>query len=206
MRNFSNIAGVLSGITGGGLFLVFFFFIQLSLLPSLLLGLAGFGGAYLFIYAFRPKPRIEFNIGDGITPQLLETTMKEGGEKIGVLIDCAKNISNPLVREKIGRIVDVIKRIFTNFEKDPKDIKQAKQFLSYYLDTSIKIVKKYRDLSAQNVRSPEIAATLSKAELMLDSIEKAFEKQHARLLRDDAMDLDTEIETLEKTFNAEDLK
>ncbi|HXO74435.1 MAG TPA: 5-bromo-4-chloroindolyl phosphate hydrolysis family protein [Puia sp.] len=206
MRNFSNIAGVLSGITGGGLFLVFFFFIQLSLLPSLLLGLAGFGGAYLFVYAFRPKPRIEFNIGDGITPQLLETTMKEGGEKIGVLIDCAKNISNPLVREKIGRIVDVIKRIFTNFEKDPKDIKQAKQFLSYYLDTSIKIVKKYRDLSAQNVRSPEIAATLSKAELMLDSIEKAFEKQHARLLRDDAMDLDTEIETLEKTFNAEDLK
>ncbi len=191
---------------GGGLFLVFFFFIQMSLLPSLLLGLAGFGGAYLFIYAFRPKPRIEFNIGEGITPQLLETTMKEGGEKIGVLIDCAKNINNPLVREKIGRIVDIIKRIFTNFEKDPKDIKQAKQFLSYYLDTSIKIVKKYRDLSAQNVRSPEIAATLSKAELMLDSIEKAFEKQHARLLRDDAMDLDTEIETLEKTFNAEDLK
>ena len=191
---------------GGGLFLVFFFFIQMSLLPSLLLGLAGFGGAYLFIYAFRPKPRIEFNIGEGITPQLLETTMKEGGEKIGVLIDCAKNINNPLVREKIGRIVDVIKGIFTNFEKDPKDIKQAKQFLSYYLDTSIKIVKKYRDLSAQNVRSPEIAATLSKAELMLDSIEKAFEKQHARLLRDDAMDLDTEIETLEKTFNAEDLK
>ena len=206
MRNFSNIAGVLSGVMGGGLFLVFFFFIQMSLIPSLLLGLAGFGGAYLFIYAFRPKPRIEFNIGEGITPQLLETTMKEGGEKIGVLIDCAKNINNPLVREKIGRIVDVTKRIFTNFEKDPKDIKQAKQFLSYYLDTSIKIVKKYRDLSAQNVRSPEIAATLSKAELMLDSIEKAFEKQHARLLRDDVMDLDTEIETLEKTFNAEDLK
>lgn len=206
MRNFSNITGVLSGVIGGGLFLGFFFFIQMALTPSLLLGLAGFGGAYLFIYAFRPKPRIEFNIGEGVTPQLLETTMKEGGEKIGVLVDCAKNINNPLVREKIGRIVDVIKRIFTNFEKDPKDIKQAKQFLSYYLDTSIKIVKKYRDLSAQNVRSPEIAATLSKAELMLDSIEKAFEKQHARLLRDDAMDLDTEIETLEKTFNAEDLK
>jgi len=206
VRNFSNIAGLFSGAIGGGLFLVFFFFIQMSLLPSLLLGLAGFGGAYLFIYAFRPKPRIEFNIGEGVTPQLLETTMKEGGEKIGVLADCAKNINNPMVREKIGRIIDIIKRIFNNFEKDPKDIKQAKQFLSYYLDTSIKIVKKYRDLSAQNVRSPEIAATLSKAELMLDSIEKAFEKQHARLLRDDAMDLDTEIETLEKTFNAEDLK
>jgi 5-bromo-4-chloroindolyl phosphate hydrolysis protein len=206
MRNFSNIAGLFSGLVGGAFFLVFFFFIQMTLIPALLLGLAGFGGAYIFIFAFRPKPRIEFNIGEGITPQLLESTMKEGGEKIGVLVDVAKNITDPAVKAKIARIIEVIKNIFSNFERDPKDIKQAKQFLSYYLDTSIKIVKKYRDLSAQNVRSPEIAATLAKAELMLDSIEKAFEKQHARLLRDDAMDLDTEIETLEKTFSAEDLK
>lgn len=205
MRNFSNIAGLFSGVIGGGGFLVFFFLIQLPLVPSLLLGLAGFGGGYIFIYAFRPRPRIQFDIGQGVTPELLESTMKEGDEKIRALTDCASGITNPEVRAKIARIIDVIKRIFANFQKDPKDIKQAKQFLSYYLDTSIKIVKKYRDLSDQKVRSPEIAATLSKAELMLDSIEKAFEKQHARLLRDDAMDLDTDIQTLERTFNAEDL-
>ncbi len=205
MRRFSNITGVLSGITGGGLFLLFFFFIHLDLIPSLLLGLAGFGGAYIFMYAFRPRPRIEFKT-EGITPQLYETTMKEGGEKIRLLADYAKTIRNPEVGMKISRIIEVIKKIYANFEKDPKDIRSAKQFLSYYLDTSITIVRKYRDLSSQNVRSTEIANTLSKAEVMLDSIEKAFIKQHARLLRDDAMDLDVEIETLEKTFNAEDLK
>ncbi|HXB06442.1 MAG TPA: 5-bromo-4-chloroindolyl phosphate hydrolysis family protein [Puia sp.] len=206
MRTFTNIAGFLAGLVGGAGFLILFFLIQFSLLPSLLLGLAAFGGAYMFLYAFRPKPRIQFDIGMGITPELLETTMKEGGDKVKALIDCSKDIKDPAIRAKIARIIEVIKSIFANFEKDPKDIKQAKQFLSYYLDTSIKIVRKYRDLSGQNVRSPEIAATLTKAELMLDSIEKAFEKQHARLLRDDAMDLDTEIQTLEKTFNAEDLK
>jgi 5-bromo-4-chloroindolyl phosphate hydrolysis protein len=206
VRTFSNIAGLLSGAIGGGGFLLLFFFFQFPLLPSLLLGLAGFGGAYLCLYAFRPKPRLSFELGEGITPQLLETTMKEGGEKVRALIDCSRDIKDPAIRTKVTRIIDVIKRIFANFEKDPKDIKQAKQFLNYYLDTSIKIVKKYRDLSLQNVRSPDIAATLAKAELMLDSIEKAFEKQLARLLRDDAMDLDTEIQTLEKTFNAEDLK
>ncbi len=205
MRNFSNIAGLLSGVIGGGGFLVFFFLIQFPLLPSLLLGLGAFGGTYLFIYAFRPKPRIQFDIGQGITPELLETTMKEGGEKVKTLLDCANDIKDPAVKAKIARIVDVIKRIFENFQKDPKDIRQARQFLSYYLDTTIKIVKRYRDLSTQNVRSPDIAATLAKAELMLDSIQKAFEKQQARLLRDDAMELDTDIQTLEKTFNAEDL-
>jgi 5-bromo-4-chloroindolyl phosphate hydrolysis protein len=206
MRNFSNIAGLLSGAIGGGGFLLLFFVVGLPIAPSLLLGLAGFGGTFIFTYAFKPRPRIEFNIGEGVTPQLLESTLKDGDQKVRALTDCSATIANPAVKAKIANIVDVVKRIFADFEKDPKDIKQARQFLSYYLDTTIKIVRKYSDLSTQSVRSPEIAATLAKAELMLDSIEKAFEKQLARLLRDDVMDLDTDIETLEKTFNAEDLK
>ena len=206
MNRFSNIAGILSGIVGGIFFLVFFFLIQMSLLPSLLLGMAGFGGIYIFIYAFRPKVRIEFKPGDGITPELVATTMKEGNEKIRILGEYAQKIKDPTVSARIYRIIEIIKKIFENFKKDPKDIRSAKQFLSYYLDTCIKIVRKYIDLSSQNVRSPEIAATLTKAENMLDSIEKAFEKQQARLLRDDVMDLDVEIETLERTFSAEDLK
>jgi 5-bromo-4-chloroindolyl phosphate hydrolysis protein len=206
VRNFSNIAGLLSGAIGGGGFLLFFFLFGLPLVPSLLLGLAGFGGVYIFIYAFRPRPRMEFVIGDGVTPQLLESTMKEGDQKVRALTEYSAAIADPAVKAKIAKIIDVIRRIFADFEKDPKDIKQARQFLSYYLDTSVKIVRKYRDLSAQSVRSPEIAATLAKAEMMLDSIEKAFEKQLARLLQDDVLDLDTEIQTLEKTFNAEDLK
>jgi len=206
MNRFSNIAGILSGITGGAFFLVFFFLIQMNLGFSLLLGLAGFGGAYSFIYAFRPKNKIEFNLGEGITPELIATTMKEGNEKIRVLGEYAQKIKDPRVSGKIYQIIEVIKKIFDNFKKDPKDIRSARQFLSYYLDTCIKIVRKYIDLSSQNVRSPEIAATLTRAENMLDSIEKAFEKQQARLLRDDVMDLDVEIETLERTFSAEDLK
>jgi 5-bromo-4-chloroindolyl phosphate hydrolysis protein len=196
----------LSGLVGGGGFLLLFFPVGLPLVPSLLMGLAGFGGTYLLIYAFRPHPRLQFDAGEGITPQLVETTMKEGEEKVRALSDCAAGIADPAVRNKIAGIIDVIKRIFANFEKDPREIRQAKQFLSYYLDTSIKIVRKYRDLSAQKVQSPDIAATLTKAEGMLDSIRRAFEKQQARLLQNDAMDLDTEIQTLEKTFNAEDLK
>jgi 5-bromo-4-chloroindolyl phosphate hydrolysis protein len=206
MRSFSNIAGLFSGIIGGGFFLVFFFIVRMDLVPSLLLAAAGFGGGYIFVYALRPKKAILFDAGNGVSQELFDSTMKEGGDKIRILTDCSSRISDPEVKAKVAHIVDVIRGIFANFQKDPKDIRQAKQFLSYYLDTSIKIVKKYIDLSSQNVRSPEIAATLSKAELMLDSIGKAFEKQQARLLRDDAMDLDTEIETLEKTFSAEDLK
>jgi 5-bromo-4-chloroindolyl phosphate hydrolysis protein len=206
MNRFFNIAGIFSGIVGGGFFFVFFFLIQMSLAMSIVLGLAGLGGAYTFIYAFRPKNRIEFNMGGGVTPELITATLKEGNEKMRILGEYAQKVSDPKVSGKINQIIEVIRRIFENFKQDPNDIKYAKQFLSYYLDTSIRIVKKYIDLSSQNVQSPEIAATLAKAVNMLDSIEKAFEKQQARLLRDDAMDLDVEIETLERTFSSEDLK
>jgi 5-bromo-4-chloroindolyl phosphate hydrolysis protein len=62
------------------------------------------------------------------------------------------------------------------------------------------------DLSAQKIRTPEIVATLLKAENMLNSIALAYEKLLTKLLEDDIMNLDVEIETLEKTFRAEDLK
>jgi 5-bromo-4-chloroindolyl phosphate hydrolysis protein len=64
----------------------------------------------------------------------------------------------------------------------------------------------YVDLSSQKIRTPEIAATLLKAENMLNSIALAYEKLLTKLLEDDIMNLDVEIETLEKTFRAEDLK
>ena len=84
-------------------------------------------------------------------------------------------------------------------------MKVARQFLSYYFDTSISIVNKYSQLSMQEVQSPEISRSLLKAENMLNSIDIAFDRQLARLLSNDVMDLDVEIETLEKTFKAEDL-
>ena len=206
MNRFLNLAGVVSGLVGGAMFLVFFLAVQFALSVSLLLGAVGFVGAYILIYAFKPKNSIEFSYGDGITPELIASTQKEGDEKIRILQDYAKRIKDPKISDKINRIVAVIQRIFENFKKDPKEIRSANQFLSYYLDTAIKIVRKYNDLSAQNLKTPEITRTLLKAENMLDSIEKAFEIQQTRLLRDDVMDLDVEIETLEKTFNAEDLK
>src|SRR5260221_2682824 len=114
MNRFSNIAGILSGIVGGTFFLVFFFLIQVSLVPSLLLGIAGFGGVYIFTYAFRPKVNIEFNPGEGITPELIAATMKEGNEKVRILGEYAQKIKDPKVSARIYQIIEIIKRIFEN--------------------------------------------------------------------------------------------
>ena len=47
--------------------------------------------------------------------------------------------------------------------------------------------------------------TLNKVIKVLDSIEKAFEKQLMQLYDDDFLDLDTEIKILEKSIQADGL-
>ena len=206
MNRFLNISGIISGIVGGFILLLFFLFLQVSFLLSAIIGLAGFIGTWLLIYAFKPKDSLNIDLGNSVTAEELNRTLKDGDEKVKSLQSYLPLISSATVKEKLGQIINIVKDIFNNFKKDPKDIKYAKQFLSYYLDTTIIIVKKYTELSSQNLQTPEIKGTLLKAENMLGSIEKAFEIQKAKLLSDDVMQLDVEIETLEKTFNAEGLK
>jgi 5-bromo-4-chloroindolyl phosphate hydrolysis protein len=206
MKRFLNISGIISGMVGGGTLLLFFFFLQISLLLSVATGLAGFLGTYLLMYAFKPKDQLGFDAGSTITAEELNRILKEGDDKIKLLQSYATQIGNTVVKQKLGLIVIDVKDIFGNIKKDPKNVKYAKQFLSYYLDTTTNIVKKYTELSSQNIRTPEIQGTLLKAENMLGSIEDAFKEQKARLLRDDVTELDVEIGTLEKTLVAEGLK
>lgn len=206
MNRFYNISGIVSGLVGGMVLLLFFFFLHNSVLVSLVSGLIGFGGTYTVLYAFKPKDDLYIDLGNPVTAEELSRTLKQGDDQIKQLKYYESQVADRDVKEKLDRITGTVRDIFSIFKKDPKDIKQARQFLSYYLDTTIKIVKKYSELSAQRVNSPQMKLTLGKAENMLDSIAIAFDKQKEKLLSDDVMDLDVEIQTLEKTFNAEDLK
>lgn len=205
MNKYKNLSGILSGLTGGILLLVSFFIIHLQILLSFLLGIAGYAGSYLIFSALKQTIKMDIKFND-VTPEILETTLKEGNEKIKLLENYTSKINNPGVIDKLKHIIDVINRIFENFKKDPKDIKVAKQFLSYYFDSTLKIVKMYADLSSQKVHTPEISGMLVKSEEMLNTIAMAYEKLLSKLLEDDIMSLDIEIETLEKTFRAENLK
>ena len=206
MKNFTTIAGIISGISAGLVMLGLFFLLQFSILITGALSVLAFFGFYVILFALRPKNQFTIHPGNGITAEMVQNVLKESEEKIRELEKLAKQIRNENIRAKIAHIITVVKKIYENIRKDPEKMKLARQFLSYYFDTSISIVNKYSQLSIQDVHSPEISKALQKAEDMLGSIDIAFDKQLAKLLSNDVMDLDVEIETLEKTFKAEDLK
>lgn len=179
--------------------------------PSAVFQLAAFAFDVIFISVWlitgmtpsRKRIRnFDVNIS-GITPQMLEDAVSEGLEKKIKLSELSRRIDEGFVKQTVVRITDVIQEIIDDIQKDPKDLKLAKKFLSYYLDTTIKITSRYIDLSGQKVHSSEMKASLKKAEEMLEKMHFAFRQQLTRLLEDDVMDLNTELELLDRTIKAE---
>jgi 5-bromo-4-chloroindolyl phosphate hydrolysis protein len=197
------IAGsVAAGIIGGAAFVVLWLVIGLPIVLSLVIGAAAYG-ASLLVFRRSPRPlNVEI---PGVPRELREAALREGQQKIAELRGLAPRISAPSVRAKFDLVVASAERIVDDLKKDPKDIRSARQFLSYYLDATVKIAGRYVELSSKNLDSASITEPLRRVESMLDVIHAAFEKQHAVLLQNDVMDLDAEMTLLKQTLTMEGL-
>ena len=195
----SVFAGILGGVTFAALLVLFG-----SMFWSIVGGAAAFA-AGLLLFAPRDKERIhEFKL-HGISRSDLLAALRQGGIQVGELRSAISGIPSKKIKAKASAVVSVAERILADIEQDPKDLRRARPFLNYYLDATIKIVTRYVSLSNQGVISPDIEQSKRRVEEILDTLKGAFEKQLALLLEDDVMDLDAELEVLERTIKMEGL-
>lgn len=190
----------LAGLLGAVAFAVFFLFLDAGLLVSALCGIGGLIAGLLLFPAAKT-----IDLGSGVGTDELRDALAGGERSLAALRKAAKVISDPKAAAKVAEIAKLVERILDDIRKDPKDLKNARQFLSYYLDATIKIVDRYVEISAQGLSDASVQTSLRKVEGMLETIRAAFEKQLARLLSDDVLDLDTELGLLEKTIRMEGL-
>jgi 5-bromo-4-chloroindolyl phosphate hydrolysis protein len=193
-----------AAVCGGAVFLFFFLFLDFSLVLSL--GAMGIAFAAGVILLRKPPERSIEMMVHGITDEKLREVLNAGIEKTARLRKLSSRIAKREISQRVDRIIAVVERIYDNFRKDPKDIKTARQFLNYYLDSTITIITKYVELSDAGGASSAVSESLRRTEELLDRIHAAFEAQLDNLLKDDVMNLDNEIELLEKTFKMEGLE
>ena len=143
--------------------------------------------------------------GSGVTHQQLTKALTDGARKLAQLKRAADRVRDDRVRAKANAVCDAVARIITDVREDPKDLRGARKFLNYYLDAGINVVKRYVDLHKRGVSTAEAQAALSRAETSLETIRAAYERQLQHLLENDIMDLDTELEVLERTIKLEGL-
>lgn len=114
-------------------------------------------------------------------------------------------IADPVMSAKIDRIGEITGKILDYQRKNPSKAGQLRSFLSYYLPTTLKILRAYAQLEEQGIEGENISAAKARIEGMMDKVVEGFEKQLDKLFQDDALDITTDVAVLEKMLDKDGL-
>ncbi len=148
--------------------------------------------------ALGARPTLPKNI-DERTADALQPARRQ----VDAILRTASSIGKPAVRDEVVGLCGTADRIIAELAAQPRKLDAARGFLTYYLDAAQRIVEGYVNLGRSGSSTPEINQTLSRAEASLKVVQEAFDRQLAAVLEDRAMDLDSEIELLERTVRSE---
>ncbi len=184
-------------MSGAAVFAIFLF-----LLRELALALvAGVLGWLIVILIFSKKERDTTVIVDGLTRSDIDDTIKKGLKLTGGMRQAVKKLSQLEVIKEVEDLCRIAESMFDMLKKDPKDIRVVKQFITYYLEPTHKIIVKYVELATTRPMPADAVETLERTEKSLKSIRATFLQQKEKMLANDVLDLDTEIKVFETLAN-----
>ncbi len=144
------------------------------------------------------RPQLPKNI-DERAADVLQPARRQ----VDKILSTAGFIGKPAVRDEVVGLCSTADQIIAELASQPRKLDAARGFLTYYLDAAQSIVEGYVNLGRRGGSTPEINQTLVRAEASLKVVQEAFDRQLANVLEDRAMDLDSEIELLERTVRSE---
>lgn len=130
---------------------------------------------------------------------------RERDESIAEIRRLNDAIPNEAVSAKITQIEQTSFKIYQFVLEKPEKREQIRRFQSYYLPTTIKLLKNYVRLSEAGVTGENITAAKQKIEDMLSTICTAFDRQLDALYGDTAMDIAAEVRVLDAMMKQQGL-
>ena len=123
----------------------------------------------------------------------LDKMVSEGQGALEEMRRLNDSIQDAAISAQIDRLEQVSDKIFRQVQKDPTQLPQIRKFMSYYLPTTLKLLRAYDDMSHQGVQG------------MMGTIVTAFERQLDSLFGDQALDISTDITVLDNMMAREGL-
>jgi len=115
------------------------------------------------------------------------------------------SISDITISRKIDRIEELTAKIFRIVEEHPEKKNQIRRFETYYLPTTMKLVRSYSTLEKQGVKGENIMTAKENIGRVLDTLAVGYEQQLDQLFRSDAMDIAADITVLENLMQQDGL-
>lgn len=116
-----------------------------------------------------------------------------------------EDIADEPVSEQIRRIESLTAKIFRVVEEKPEKQPQIRSFMSYYLPTTLKLLRNYSFLERQGVDGENISAAKKNISEMLTKLEGSFVQQLDQLFKSEALDISTDVDVLESMMKRDGL-
>ena len=140
----------------------------------------------------------------GLTPEA-KATLKKGQAYIDEIRKANESIPDPMATEKLYRMEMIITRIFTEARERPELTARLNMLIEYYLPTTDKLLKAYRDMCDQPIQGENIKTAKAEIENSLDTINDAFENLLDSFFEDEAIDLSTDISVMKTVMKQQGL-
>ena len=162
---------------------------------------AAIGVALFFILRsnFGKRERANAIAFEGTTFGELEAIAKSAKKYTAEMRNAINRLGQTDIRNAVNDLCNIADSIVTMLRDDPRDLRIVKQFITYYLEPTHKIILKYAELATARPMPADAVATLERTEKSLAGIRRTFLEQKDKMLANDAMDLDTEIKVFEST-------
>ena len=152
----------------------------------------------------KPEPQPEPEPEEKLPPEL-QSVIYQGKRAIADI----RRLNDEIPDERISAQIDLIERltaqIFDCVRKNPKKLSQIRQFLNYYLPTTIKLMEQYITLQNQSLKTENITEGMQKIEDLLDKVIIAFQRQLDALFEADVVDITADIRVMEQMMASEGL-
>ena len=152
----------------------------------------------------KPEPQPEPEPEEKLPPEL-QSVIYQGKRAIADI----RRLNDEIPDERISAQIDLIERltaqIFDCVRKNPKKLSQIRQFLNYYLPTTIKLMEQYVTLQNQSLKTENITEGMQKIEDLLDKVIIAFQRQLDALFESDVVHITAGLRVMEQMIASEGL-
>ncbi len=128
----------------------------------------------------------------------LDEWIKQGRAATARIRQLNERIPGEKLTATLTGIAQTSARILARLEEDQSLRGRCRQFLDYYLPTTVKLLEQYVRLQDQGQRSGNIDAAMDRIETMLDKIRDAFSRQLDSLFESEMVDVTAEIAVMEQ--------
>lgn len=166
-------------------------------------------GGYFLMRVFFPgttvqveAPEPEPDTGD----QELDEVIRQGRASIAAIRRLNEQIPDEDISKNLSALEDLTRKIFARLEADKQHVPRCRQFLNYYLPTTIELLERYVTLQHQELDSGDIREAMGRIAGMLYTIREAFTRQLDCLFAQDVVDINAEITVMEQMLQAQGLR